>query len=212
MLVPDVLEVIGAGFGRTGTLSLKAALEELGFSPCYHMFEVIEHPEHVPIWQAATDRKPVDFDALFRGYRAAVDWPACSFYRELMEIFPSAKVLLTRRDPERWYDSVKSTIYLTSRRTTGSDDDRARRKMIRELVWEGTFGGELKNKTRAIEAFERHNEEVIRTVPKERLLVYEVKQGWQPLCAFLGRPVPKDKAFPHLNDTASFIERIKDPG
>src|SRR5579884_3535914 len=105
------LKIIGAGFGRTGTLSVKAALEELGFGPCYHMIEVFQHPDHLLQWEAATRGEAIDWRKLLEGYQAAVDWPACSFYKQLMEIYPDAKVLLTVRDPEKWYESVISTIY-----------------------------------------------------------------------------------------------------
>src|SRR5215211_8288973 len=105
------LEVIGAGFGRTGTMSLKVALEEVGFGPCYHMREVFAHPEHVELWRAATHGKPLDWEQIFGGYRATVDWPACTFYGELMERYPDAKVLLSVRDPEQWYESTRNTNY-----------------------------------------------------------------------------------------------------
>lgn len=110
------LEVIGAGFGRTGTMSLKVALEELGFEPCYHMSEVFTHPEHVELWRAAAQGEPVEWEQIFGGYRATVDWPACTFYGELMENYPDAKVILTVRDPQRWYESAYNTIYTIDRR------------------------------------------------------------------------------------------------
>jgi hypothetical protein len=109
--VSMTLDVIGAGFGRTGTMSLKVALEKLGFGPCYHMSEVFAHPEHVESWRAAAQGKEVDWEQIFGGYRATVDWPACSFYGELMEKYPDAKVILTVRDPQRWYESAYNTIY-----------------------------------------------------------------------------------------------------
>jgi hypothetical protein len=105
------LEVIGAGFGRTGTMSLKVALETLGFGPCYHMTEVFTHPEHVELWRAATQGKPVAWEQIFDGYRATVDWPGCTFYAQLMQRYPDAKVILTVRDPQKWYESVYNTIY-----------------------------------------------------------------------------------------------------
>ena len=108
------LEVIGAGFGRTGTMSLKVALEELGFGPCYHMREVFEHPEHIELWRAAMRGDPVDWERVLGDYRATVDWPGCTFYGELLERNPDAKVILTVRDPQRWYESVRDTIYRTS--------------------------------------------------------------------------------------------------
>src|ERR1019366_10169355 len=107
----DGLKIIGAGFGRTGTRSLKEALEILGVGRCYHMVELFEHPEHVPHWEAAARNEQVDWNAIFHGYQATIDWPGCTFYKSLMATYPTAKVLLSVRDPEKWYDSVKSTIY-----------------------------------------------------------------------------------------------------
>jgi hypothetical protein len=214
------LEVIGAGFGRTGTMSLKVALEELGFGPCYHMSEVFEHPEHIELWRAATQGKPVDWEQIFGNYRATVDWPGCTFYKELLERSPNAKVILTVRDPQRWYESAYNTIY----RITGAASSpifylaslvmpRAKgikhaRQLINELVWERDLEGRFEDREYVIETFERHNEEVKQRVPAEKLLVYDVKEGWAPLCEFLGVEVP-DKPFPHLNDTEVFRGRIR---
>jgi hypothetical protein len=114
------LEVIGACFGRTGTMSLKVALEELGFGPCYHMREVFEHPEHIELWGAAMQGKPVDWEQIFGDYRATVDWPGCTFYNELLERNPDAKVILTVRDPQRWYESAYNTIYTMTRAASSS--------------------------------------------------------------------------------------------
>src|ERR1700761_2008202 len=105
------LDVIGAGLGRTGTLSLKEALETLGFAKCYHMIEALPHADHIRLWDAASRGEPVDWERLFDGYRATVDWPGCSFYREFMERYPDAKVILSVRDADRWYDSARATIY-----------------------------------------------------------------------------------------------------
>jgi hypothetical protein len=211
------LKVIGAGFGRTGTLSLKAALEELGFDPCYHMREVFDHPAYVPVWDAAARGETTNWREVFKDYQATVDWPACTFYKELMEIYPYAKVLLTVRDPENWYESVQSTIYQTASWTPPPlyrlffrlfrPSVPQTMHMIQTLVWEGTFDGNFKDKQYAIEVFNRHIEEVKKYVSPERLLVYNVKEGWEPLCAFLGVEVPKDKPFPHLNERTDFINR-----
>ena len=209
------LEVIGAGFGRTGTMSMKAALEELGFGPCYHMRELFEHPDHIGQWRAAMREEPVDWEFVLGDYRATVDWPGCAFYEELLERNPDAKVILTVRDPHRWYESTRDTIYRISGtsysaafRLAGLVMPRARqvnraRRFISELVWEGAFDGRFGDRGHAIETFERHNEGVKRRVPPERLLVYEVKQGWGPLCDFLGVEAP-DEPFPHLNDGEAF--------
>lgn len=207
------LEVIGAGFGRTGTRSLKDALETLGVGACYHMAEVFANPEHVAVWDDASRGKPVDWDALFAGYRAAVDWPACAYYRTYLERYPEARVILTVRDPERWHASVLRTIYEVSRRRAGGDgppptpERRRHAAMIDRLIWNGTFGGRVEDKEHAVAVFERHNEEVRRTVPPERLLVLEAGEGWEPLCAFLGVPIP-DAPYPHLNSTEAFRENI----
>jgi sulfotransferase family protein len=211
------LKVIGAGFGRTGTLSIKAALEELGFGPCYHMTEVFGHQKHIPLWDAAARGETVNWQELLKGYQATVDWPSCTFYKELMEVYPDAKVLLTVRDPEKWYESAQSTIYQTvSWRRSPSSSLILRlfgshilqtAGMINTLIWERTFRGNFADKHYAIEIFNQHIEEVKKYVPPEQLLVYNVKEGWEPLCAFLGVEVPEDKPFPHLNDRANFTGR-----
>ncbi|QBD83611.1 sulfotransferase family protein [Ktedonosporobacter rubrisoli] len=208
------MKIIGAGFGRTGTLSLKTALEELGFNPCYHMVEVFKHREHADIWYAAAQGEPVNWRALLKEYQATVDWPGCTFYKELMEVYPEAKVLLTVRDPEKWYESAMSTIYQSAERRglvqniMGLMMPNMRRfvRMIKAVIWNGTFGGEFPDKAHAIAVFERHIEEVKRSVPAERLLIYNVKEGWEPLCAFLGVPVPSTP-FPHINDREDFMAR-----
>jgi hypothetical protein len=211
------IKIIGAGFGRTGTLSMKTALEELGFGPCYHMMEVFSHPKHAPVWEAAAKGETVNWKELFNGYQATVDWPGCTFYKEFMQIYPDAKVLLTVRDPEKWYESTQSTIYHRTVRTNAPFSRRLLRllrpdilktvRMINTLIWEGTFNDNFTDKPYAIEIFNQHIEEVKKVVPPERLLVYNVKEGWEPLCAFLGVEVPRNKPFPHLNDRVSFIAR-----
>jgi Sulfotransferase domain len=216
------VKVVGTGFGRTGTMSLKAALETLGFGPCYHMIEVFEHPEHAGFWQAAWRGEPVDWDGLLGGYEAAVDWPACTFYEELLQRYPDARVLLSVRDPERWYESTRDTIYQISKITAGSRLSRAVfafvglfvsgvfeiGRMGNKIIWQGTFDGRFEDRSHAIEVFVRHNEEVKRRVPAEKLLVFEVKEGWGPLCEFLGVEAP-DKPFPRLNDAAQMRRRIR---
>ena len=216
------MRVIGAGFGRTGTTSLKAALETLGLAPCYHMIEVFAHPRHAEVWRSAWRGEPVNWDAILGPYEAAVDWPACTFCEELTERYPEAKVLLSVRDPDRWYESTRTTIYKLSRVIAASRTARvafglvslltfggfARTGAGEEIIWNGTFDGRFEDKPHAIEVLERHNEEVKRRVPPERLLVYEVKEGWGPLCEFLGVPEP-DEPFPHLNDAAEMQRGIR---
>jgi hypothetical protein len=195
-------------------LSLKAALEELGFFRCYHMEEVFKHPDHPVMWSAASRGEPVDWDALFEGYQATVDWPSCAFYQELMRRYPDAMVILTVRDPQKWYESARETIFYASEvfpkwGTWLVPPMRRLVRMIHDVIWQGAFQGRFSDRTHALAVFNRHNEEVRRVVPAERLLVYEVKQGWEPLCAFLGAPVPSGKPFPHLNDGAQFRSRIR---
>ena len=201
------LAVIGAGLLRTGTLSLKRALERLGKGPCYHMVDVFQNPEHVPLWQRALARvqagETVDWDALLDGYVSTAHWPACAFYGELAARYPAAKVLLSVRDPERWYDSVRETSYRVSRQQVRHAQPW--RELHEQMIWQGRFDGRFEDRAHAIERFEAHNRRVREHVPAARLLEYRVEEGWEPLCAFLGVPVP-DEPFPHLNDRAAFAE------
>ena len=187
------------------------------------MFEVLSNPGHADFWRAAWRGEPADWDGVLGPYEATVDWPACTFYGELMERNPDAKVLLSVRDPDRWYESVRQTIYVLGRITAGSPFSRlgfallsrlvfgrfksGQGPMGDEIIWRGTFDGRFEDKHHAIEVFNRHNEEVRRRVPQERLLVYEVTQGWGPLCEFLGVEEP-DKPFPHVNDAAEMRRLI----
>lgn len=208
------MQIIGAGFGRTGTLSLKHALETLGFGPCYHMIEVFQNPSHISLWHDIAQGKPADWKEIFQGYQATVDWPACEFYKELMEVYPDAKVLLSIRDPERWYESVRETIY----QLNGTLPFWARwflpkffrlGEMTDALIWKGRFLGRFEDKAYALSVFNQHIEEVKRVVPPERLLVFDVREGWEPLCRFLGVPVPEGKEFPRLNDKAEMQRRMR---
>ena len=210
------MKVIGAGFGRTGTMTLKAALEELGAGPCYHMVDALwGDTSRVPLWQAAANGEDVDWQAVFAGFDSTVDWPGCTFYEPLMEVFPEAKVLLTVRDPDAWYESVKNSIYATliagrkgelagGTNTPPSPEAFA---MISSLIWEGTFHGRFEDRAYAIDMFNRHNEEVRRKVPAERLVVHEVKEGWRPLAKMLGVEEPATP-FPRLNDKTAFREMV----
>jgi hypothetical protein len=222
------LEVIGAGLGRTGTLSLHAALERQGFAPCEHMTNCFAHPERFALWLEAARRKragqPIDWRPLFTGYRATVDWPGAYFWRELTAAHPEAKVILTVRDPQRWYDSARATIYAATQARTATPAPRLLYRLVswanpragngfrtvQETVWDGTMEGRFEDRNAAIRIFEEHNREVIATIPPQRLLVFDVKEGWQPLCAFLGVPVPTDEPFPHVNDAADFSRRQRD--
>jgi hypothetical protein len=204
------LSVIGAGFGRTGTFSLRVALGQLGFGPCHHMAEIFANPSQLPLWEAAARGEAVDWDTVLAGYRATVDWPAAAFWRELVEESPDAKVLLSLRDADRWYDSVRDTIYHTLTRELPDEVPetlRAFHAMIRELIFDRTFGGRLGDREHAKRVFEAHNQAVVDAIPPSKLLVYHPGDGWEPLCRFLDVPVPGEP-FPHLNDTAEFRARI----
>jgi len=207
--VADV-QVIGAGFGRTGTWSLKAALERIGFDPCFHMIDLMQHPDRAPMFLTALRGEEVDWNAVFDGFAATVDWPGCTFYERIMAAYPEAKVILSVRDSEKWYASAERTIYAlkeaAARGELQSDGPAAPPEvlgMIKQLIWDTTFQDRFADKDFAISVFEQHNEAVKRTVPADKLLVYEIQQGWGPLCEFLGTEVPAEE-FPHLNDAESF--------
>jgi hypothetical protein len=205
------MKVIGAGYGRTGTMSLKAALEEIGQGPTFHMIDLIREPERLPDWQAAADGEKVDWTRVLAGYESTVDWPGCTFWRDMVETWPDAPVLLNVRDPEAWYRSCLDSIHaakgmgLAGELGGGSEQPPSVEVMqfINGMIWQGTFGGRFEDKDHAIEVFHRHVADIKAAVPADRLLVYDISEGWEPLCAFLGVEVP-DHPMPHLNDTASF--------
>jgi hypothetical protein len=192
------LSVIGAGLGRTGTTSLKFALEELGLAPCHHMTELIRWPHTAQAWERAADGEAVDWDEILADYRATTDWPACHFYQQLAAKYPEAKVILTVRDPARWFESTQATIF--SAEMVASDGPMAGffRKAIMAL-----FDARMHDREHLIAVYQRHNDEVRRAVPPQRLLIYDVTQGWEPLCRFLDVPVP-ERAFPRANTTEDF--------
>ena len=197
------LQVIGAGLPRTGTWSQKVALEQLGFGPCYHMSEALEQPNHWALWETAAAGGAVDWHALFEGWGSTTDAPGCNHYRELAAVYPDAKVVLSVRDPEKWFASTQNTILTpgvaamhTARGTIG---------MVEAHGW-GT-DPRLRDKAYMLDRFQRHRDEVIATIPAERLLVFDTAEGWAPLCKFLGRPVP-DTPFPRINTTEDFTAMI----
>ena len=208
------LKVIGVGFGRTGTLSLKLALDELGLGPCYHMVETIAYPEHDAMWLALARGETHDWRPILAGYTSTVDWPGLMIWRELAAGSSDAKIILTMRDPEEWYASAAATIFarmleFESLRADPDAVDPVRRghmEMVNAIVVEKTFGGSL-DREHAIAAFNTHNDEVRRSVPPERLLVYESEDGWDPICAFLGMPVPATP-YPKANTTEEFRSRF----
>jgi hypothetical protein len=197
------LEVIGAGLGRTGTLTLKTALEQLGFGPCHHMVEVLANPAQIPFWNRAAKAEAVDWEEVYAAYRATVDWPGCHFYALLAQRYPDAKVVLSKRDPEMWWDSMSQTI-LPGMVTMGTDTLADDHPMLFGglIIARDTFNFDF-SKDNVIAAFERHNANVRASIAPERLLEFEAAEGWEPLCAHLGVPVP-DTPFPRVNDRLEF--------
>ncbi len=204
------LQVIGAGVGRTGTHALKLALEHLGLGPTHHMEEVLKDPaRHIPMWISAVEGNP-DWDAIYQGFASAVDWPTASFWKELSEAYPKAKIVLTIRSPESWAESFSETI---NKLMAGADQAPPHMqpfmKMAKGDLGKAGFIG-LSTKEEMIKAFNTHVARVKEGVPADRLLVFEVKDGWEPLCDFLGKPVPSEP-FPRTNNRADFWERLKGP-
>ncbi|MEV6980469.1 sulfotransferase family protein [Sphaerisporangium sp. NPDC051017] len=215
-----MVRVIGAGLGRTGTMALKLALCRLGFGPCYHFTEVFAHPEHLYAWAAAANGEPEAWRDPLKEYAATTDWPGVAFWRELVEAFPGAKVILTTRDAGLWFESMNETVFAAM---AGRFPDAAKRyrtfeaaEQLTEFGRAGvvgrTFGGRIDDRDHVIACYERHNDEVRRTVAPGRLLDFRVSQGWEPLCAFLGVPIPGEP-FPRANERAGFAETVlRDPG
>lgn len=207
------MKVIGSGFGRTGTLSMKYALEELGFGPCYHMEEVLRNPGHVGVWHDIGRGRPVDWHHLFADFESSVDFPASVVYAELLAAFPDAKVIHTVRDADRWYESTHETIYHARtifpawlRRVIPKVGRFA--QMVDLMVWDRVFEGRFEDREFAIRRYREWTDEVIATVPPDRLLVFDVRDGWAPLCDFLGVLQP-DSDFPRVNDRESMLRRFK---
>jgi hypothetical protein len=213
------MKLIGAGLPRTGTLSQKVALEMVGLKPCYHMVNVLQNLDVVPQWRRALDGDG-QWDELFDGFEAMVDWPGSFFWRELIEVYPDAKVLLSVREGSSWVRSMRDTIWgviygdillrhLSDARCVVDPKWRGYTNMM-DSMWRrmGLAGSEV-TEERMISGMERYHDEVRQAVPDDRLLVWSVTDGWEPLCDFLGVPVP-DAPFPHLNDSKMFAERVID--
>jgi hypothetical protein len=214
------IRIIGAGLPRTGTLTQKLALERLGVGPCYHWVNVIADLDQVDVWNRALDGEG-PWDEVFTGFQSTVDWPGGYFYRELAETYPEAKVLLSVRDPEKWEPSFRETIVdmrygeslmrlLASAR--GEIDPRWRRylELVDRMFYgpQGTFAEGWQEPQQLIDQMLRHTEQVKAAIAPERLLVWEVGEGWGPLCEFLGVEVP-DEPLPHENDRATFLDRVR---
>lgn len=195
------LSVLGVGFGRTGTESLKKALEILGFGPCYHMFEVLPHQERVDQWVSLAQGETLDWDEVFDGYHSSVDWPAAHFWRDIAAHYPDAKLILSVRDPERWFESMSNTILPVLR--TGTDPN----SLGNQMFVPQTFEGNIEDRDHVIDVFNRHNASVQAAFGPERLLTYQLGAGWEPLCDFLGVDVP-EKSYPRGNSSDEFDENF----
>jgi hypothetical protein len=196
------LSVIGAGFGRTGTLSMKSALELLSFGPCHHMLEVNSSVAQRDIWRGLAAGGDANWDLAFASYRSCVDWPSAFYWRELSEYFPDAKIILTVRDAEKWFESVSHTIFPSLQSST--DLESVGIKLIAQRV----FGGILNDKQHAIDIYEKNIRDVQAAFDSDRLLTYEIGDGWEPLCRLLGVPIPALE-FPQSNSTEEFTQRVR---
>jgi hypothetical protein len=197
------LRVVGAGLGRTGTLSLKHALEQLLGGPCYHMMEVFGRPGDIPVWHRAVEGELPDWSAFLSDYAAVVDWPACAFWRELSDAFPGSLVLLSTRDTDDWWESANNTIFEVSRRQLPDEPTiSAQMAMVHELFGR-RFTPNWTDEAEAKAAYDVHNRTVRASVPADRLVDWRPGDGWEPICTALSVPVP-DEPFPHMNTTADF--------
>lgn len=199
------LSVIGAGFGRTGTLSTKLALEILGLGPCHHMEEVFRNPAQLPNWRAAMEGETVDWNEALAGFASALDWPSTHFWRELAAYYPQAKIILSVRPVEVWYKSFSATIRKLLEMKDSIPDEYVRSilDMAYKMIAEETFGNAMHEKGRMLAAFQQRIDEVSANIKPERLLVFDVAEGWEPLCRFLERPLP-DVTFPNINNQQEF--------
>ncbi len=195
------LDIIGTGFGRTGTDSMREALGILGFGPCHHMFEVNADPEQKRLWRALAAGGPPDWEALFAGYRSCMDWPSAHYWRQLVEAYPKAKVILTWRSAESWWASYERTLLPALK---GSTDPAS---LGIALVARQALEGRPEDRDHVMAIYEAHVAAVKATVPPDRLLVHELGDGWEPLCAHLGVAVP-DVPYPHQNSRTEFSARF----
>lgn len=197
------LKIIGAGLGRTGTASLKVALEQLGMGKCYHMTDVLQDPPRGKAWVEAA-KGNADWDTIFDGYGGSVDYPGCTFWEELADYYPDAKIILTTRDPVRWWESANETIM--SQMLIDGIKGSPFGELMQRIVFD-TVENRMGDKDFMVSYFEKRNAEIIEEVPPERLLVYQVREGWGPLCEFLGKPIPEVE-FPRINSREETRELI----
>lgn len=215
------IKIIGAGLPRTGTNTLKDCLEKLGYHKTYHMKELLVHPENLHYWKTLKETGTTQWDELYNGYQATVDFPCYPWYKEHMKRYPDAKVILTTRPFDKWYTSVYSTIWQAGPQTLPQKlgmmlklitNPRLRSvigcvKLSKAMIFGSTFEGKFQDKVEAEKLFNKHHEDVKAYVPSDKLLIFEASEGWEPLCKFLGVPVPNEP-FPHLNKKENFKEML----
>ncbi len=215
------IKIIGAGLPRTGTNTLKASLEKLGYSKTYHMKELLVHPDHLKYWLLLKNTGSTEWEKLYDGYQATVDFPAYPWYKEHMAQYPDAKVILSVRPFEKWYDSVYNTIWKAGPQTALQKigmllkllfNPRLRSvvqcvKLAKTMIFKVHFQGKFEDKIFAEKIFDQHIENVRAFVPAGQLLIYDVSEGWAPLCAFLGVDMPAEPV-PHLNKKENFREML----
>lgn len=206
------LKVIGAGHGRSGTTSLRAALERLGYVKCHHMDAVYADPQQSRYWLDIAEGRRHDWDEVYDGFLAAIDGPNWPYALELAERYPDAKVIYTERDFDSWYESARATIYAIRaawpRWYLAVRPHLARTARMHDvLMWDGIFGGRFEDKEAARAVYDGWRDTVLSAIPPDRLLVMRISEGWEPLCAFLGHDVPSDP-FPHVNDRDAFRKMI----
>jgi Sulfotransferase domain len=205
------LKIVGSGFGRTGTMSLKRALEQLAFGPCHHMEELLLHSEQIHFWQGIVAGRTMNWEEVFAGYNSQVDWPGAHVWQDLAAAYPQAKVIQTVRPEKHWWKSFSQTIaaLLTSDQQMAPPPHIvALTQMATEMISTQTFGGSMTDKEVALAAYRRRTDEVRAAIPPGRLLVFDVAEGWQPLCRFLEVAVPSTP-FPRLNSTEDWWRRVK---
>jgi hypothetical protein len=215
------MKVIGAGLPRTATTTLMVALEQLGFAPCYHMRDLLgDLRSGLPLWEALADGR-TDWERIFAGAQSSCDWPSARYWRELIDHYPKAKVILTVRRPDGWVASMRETVWgmyhgdsvihhVCEARAALDPDWRRFMALMRRITWEpetGALAGDTFTDQGLAGAMERWNAEVISTVPARQLLVWDPREGYEPLCRFLGGELPAEP-LPRINDTTSFREGI----
>ena len=216
------LKIIGAGLPRTGTTTLKRSLEILGYDKVYHMKVLLTNPDQYHLWDTLDKTNTTDWDTLYDGYQATVDFPCYPWYKEHMKRYPDAKVILTVRSFDGWYKSIYNTVWQAGPQTVPQKlvmlfkllrSPRLRKvvkciKLVKKKTYAQLLEGKFLDKANTERLFNEYIESVKAHVPAEKLLVYDVRDGWEPLCEFLGKPVPAEE-LPHLNKKENFKTMLK---